>query len=199
MPIKTGGLRLFKQMVDAPLMRCLVTDSTPLGYGDAVKFAGSSGQIGSQQYAVTVSRVAAGDAIFGVVCGIEQQSVQNSDFSLSRRYRPASVNMYVNVRLANNQDIYAICNDGTWAAADVGENANLTGNGGGTSMTSCDTTTGQSTMLVDTSTHATGATLQVNVVGFAPYPNNDPASANADLLVRLNNVQASGGTGTAGV
>ncbi len=199
MAIKLGGLRLYKQMVDSPLVRCLSSDSTPLGNGDPVKFAGSSGQIGSGQYVATVTRAASGDPIFGVVMGVEQESVASSDFSLSRMYKPASVAMYILIRPALHSDLYAVSQDGSWLVTDIAANANLTGNGGGTSMTDCDATTGLSTCCVDTSTVQTTATLQVQVVGFVPQATNVPGAANADLIVRLNNIQNSGGTGTAGI
>src|ERR1044071_4761457 len=124
---KDGGLRIYKQMVDQPLEWCVIpsTDSTIVGRGDAVKTAGSSAQIGSGPYVKTVARVAAGDAIYGVVEGVAQQYIEGTGMSLDRTHRPASTSMYVLVRPANHQDLYAICEDGTYAVADVGENANL--------------------------------------------------------------------------
>lgn len=197
---KNGGLRLFQQKITQDLETCLAAsgDSTILGRGDAVKTAGSSGQIGNGPYVKTVTRVSAGDAIYGVVEGVVQQSVA-SGMSLDRTYRPASTAMYVLIRVANNEDVYAISDDGTTAVTDIGENANLTGNGGGTTITNCDTVTGLSTMLLDSSTHATTATLQLKMIGFEPVPNNTPGQANASILVRINNCETSGGTGTAGV
>lgn len=199
--VKKGGLRLYRQYVDAPLMWCVIpsTDSTIVGRGDVVKIAGSSAQIGAGPYGPTVARVAAGDACFGVVEGVPQHFVTSSGMTLDTTVRSASKTMYVLVRKCNYQDEYVVCEDGTWAVADVGENANLTGNGGGTSVTDADSVSGLSTMMLDTSTHATGATLQVRVLGFAPYPDNTPASANADLIVTFNNIQSGGGTGVAGV
>lgn len=198
---KNGGLRIYRQAVDQPLEWCLIpsTDSTIVGRGDAVKTAGSSGQIGSGPYVKTVARVAAGDAIYGVVEGVVEHFIEGTGMSLDRTHRPASTSMYVTVRPANHQDVYAICEDGTTAVTDIGENANLTGNGGGTTVTDADTVTGLSTMRLDTSTHATTATLQVKMIGFVDNPVNTPASANADMLVRLNNIEVSGGTGTEGV
>ena len=199
--VKQGGLRLFKQMVDQPLMLCVIpsSDSTVVGKGDVVKIAGDSAAIGNGPYAPTVARVSAGDACFGVVMGVPQQYIASSGMSIDRTTRPASASMYVEVRPCNYQDQYAVCEDGTWAIADVGQNANLTGNGGGTTVTDADSVSGLSTMMLDTSTHATTATLQVRVLGFVPFADNTAGSANADLIVTFNNIQSGGGTGVAGV
>lgn len=197
---RDGGLRLYKSGVDQPAELCLHAsgDTVRLGKGDPVKTAGSSGQIGGGPYTKTVALCASGDPIYGVVVGVQQHTVLSS-VNLNRTHCPASTAMYVLVRPANHQDVYSITEDGTWAAADIGENANLTGNGGGTTITECDQTTGMSTVKLDTSTHATTATLQVKTVGFEPRPDNTPASANASILVRLNNIELSGSTGTDGV
>lgn len=199
--VKKGGLRLFKQMVDQPLVWCAIpaSDTTVVGKGDVVKIAGDSTYIGSGPYVPTVARVAAGDSCYGVVMGVPQQFISSSGMSLDRTVRPASTLMYVEVRPCNYQDIYVVCEDGTFAASDIGENANLTGNGGGTTVTDADSVSGLSTMMLDTSTHATTATLQVHVIGFAPFADNTPASANADLLVTFNNIYSGGHTGVAGI
>lgn len=199
--VKKGGLRLHKQMVDQPLEWCVIpsTDSTVVGKGDVVKIAGDSAAIGAGPYGRTVARVAAGDPCFGVVMGVPQHFISSSGMSLDRTVRPASTTMYVEVRPCNYQDVYAVCEDGTFATTDIGENANLTGNGGGTTVTDADSVSGLSTMMLDTSTHNTTATLQVHVVGFAPYADNTPGSANADLLVTFNNIYSGGSTGVAGV
>ena len=103
--------------------------------------------------------------------------------------------MYVLVRPANHQDIYRIQADdvsATLAAADIGLNADLVVGSG-------DTTTGMSAMELDTDSKATTATLQLKIVGFVDRPDNESGVANQDVLVRLNNIELSGGTGTAGV
>ncbi len=199
--VKKGGLRLYRQRQPQELELCIIpsSDTTIVGRGDAMKTAGSSTSLGSGPTVKTVARVSAGDAIYGVVEGVLEHWIEGTGMSLDRTHRPASTTMYVMVRPANNVDQYVICEDGTTALADIGENANLTGNGGGTTITDADTVTGLSTMMLDTSTHATTATLQVKMIGFADAADNTPASANADIVVTLNNVELSGGTGTAGV
>jgi hypothetical protein len=81
--------------------------------------------------------------------------------------------------------VYAISEDGTTAAADVGQCADLTGNGGGTTITECNSTSGMSTLLLDTSTSA-ASTGQVKIQGFEDVPDNTPVSANASLYVTIN-------------
>lgn len=199
--IKEGGLRLVKVGVEQPLEVCLHAsgDSATLGIGDAVKSAGSSGPaLVGGPYCKTVTRVASGDAIYGVVQGVLRHFV-GSGMNLDARHAPASTAMYVLVRKANHADIFAITEDGTLAVTDSNLNANLTGNGGGTTITACNTTTGMSTMMLDTSTAATTATLQLKIHGFEDTADNTPVSANSSVLVSLNNIENAGGTGTVGV
>jgi len=198
--IKLGGLRLKTAAVDQPLMVCLHNAAERLGIGDPVKSAGDSGQVTGVPgpYTKTVALIASGDPIFGVVEGVLNEMVASS-MNLDIRYAASAVSTYVLVRPANFQDQYAISNDGTLATASVGLNANLTGNGGGTTITQCDTKSGQSTLLLDTSTAATTATLQVKIQAFEDTCDNDPASANASVLVTLNNIENAGGTGTIGL
>lgn len=195
--IKKGGLRLRKIYVDQDLMTCLHAsgDSVKLGVGDPVKTAGDAGQIGQGPYTKTVALCASGDPIYGVVEGVVPYG---SNMNLDIKHCPASTARYVLVRQANHRDVYAISEDGTSASADIGLNYNLTGNGGGTTVTECDTVSGQSTVMLDTSTKNTTATLQVKSIGYEDSPDNS-VGANASILVQLNNIENSGGTGTAGV
>ncbi len=197
--IKEGGLRLKKAAVDQPLMWCLHAsgDSVRLGKGDPVKTAGDSGQAYSGgPYTKSVALCASGDPIYGVVEGVVPYGdSQNLDIT----YCAASTARYVLVRVANNSDVYAITEDGALSTADIGTNANLTGNGGGTTITACNTASGQSTVMLDTSTKQTTATLQVKMIGYEDTADNTPGSTNSSILVQLNNVESSGGTGTVGV
>jgi hypothetical protein len=198
--IRNGGLRMYQQKVDQDLELCVIpsSDSTILGRGDAVKTAGSASSIGSGPVVRTVSRISAGDAIYGVVEGFLEHFIEGTGMSLDRTHRPASTAMYAMVRPANNMDVYSITADGTQALNDVGLNANITGNGGGTTITDADTVSGLSTMELDTSTINTTATLQLKIIGFEDRADNAPTSANAAVLVTVNNAERSGGTGTAG-
>jgi hypothetical protein len=198
-----GGLRLTKCYVDAPLEDCVHAsgDTVALGIGDPVKTAGSAASVGNGPVRKTVARCASGDAIYGVVQACYQHRVA-SGMNLNRRHCPASTAMYIGVRPANNRDEYAIAcdNEGaTLAVGDVGLNANLTGSGGGTTITDCDSTTGMSTVYLDTSTKDTTATLQVKIVGFETTATNVPGTDTQYAVVTINNCEQSGGTGTAGV
>lgn len=199
--IRDGGLRLYQQKVDQDLELCVfpVGDTVIMGRGDAVKTAGAAVGIGSGPVVKTVARVSAGDAIYGVVEGFQEHFIEGTGASLDRTHRPASTAMYAMIRVANNSDVYAITSDGTTALVDIGENANLTGNGGGTTITDANTISGLSTMQLDSSTHATGATLQLKMIGFEDRADNAIAAVNTSILVSLNNVERSGGTGTLGI
>jgi hypothetical protein len=182
--IKEGGLRLVEARVDQSLTTCLHTASERLGIGDAVKTGGSSGQISNGPYTKTVALITSGAPIYGVVQGVLREFVA-SGMNLDIRHAASAVSTYVLVRRANPFDVYAISEDGTTAAADVGQCADLTGNGGGTTITECNSTTGMSTLMLDTSTSA-ASTGQLKIQGFEDVPNNTPVSVNASLLVTIN-------------
>jgi hypothetical protein len=77
-------------------------------------------------------------------------------------------------------------------AADLNLNANLifgTGN----------TTTGVSGVEIDSSSADTTATLQVRLIDFYNVPSNNTTANNSVFVVKINNSQMMGGTGTAGV
>jgi len=196
--IKKGGLRLKEARVDQALMTCVHSASERLGIGDPVKTAGGSAQVAGGPYSKNVALCASGDPIFGVVQGVLKEFVA-SGMDLDSRYAASAVATYVLVRKANHEDVYAITEDGTSAVGDIGENANLTGNGGGTTITECDTVTGQSTVMLDSSTTDTTATLQVKMIAYEDTADNTPGALNASIMVQLNNIENSGGTGTAGV
>jgi hypothetical protein len=196
------GLQLYKANGTQDLELCVVTDSTILGKGDAVKEAGSSAQVGNGPHRKTVSRISSGtDAIYGVVMGVYNQELSGANYSLDRNYRLANVSTYVLVRRAIPDDVWVIQADdegGTLVETDVELNANITGNGGGTTITDCNTTSGMSTMLLDTSTKNTTATLQLKITGFLDQGDNVIGDTNPKVLVRINNCVTSGGTGTVG-
>jgi hypothetical protein len=75
----------------------------------------------------------------------------------------------------------------TWDGADVGLNASIT-------FTAGSTTTGTSNMVLNQSTAATTATLDLQVIASAPYVNNDLSGGYPQLLVKLNNHQFVDGT-----
>lgn len=197
--IKEGGLRLKEARVDQQLMVCLHTASERLGRGDPVKTAGTSGQVTGVPgpYTKTVALCASGDAIFGVVEGVLSQMVASS-MNLDITHAASGVSTYVLVRVAQPNDVYAITEDGAIAVTSVGLNANLTGNGGGTTVTECNSRTGMSTVMVDSSVCNTNIEYQVKILGYEDTADNTPASTNSSLLVSLNFTELAGGAGTVG-
>lgn len=163
------------------------TDSTAVFVGDAVKSAGSSDAI---EGVPTVAQAAAGDTLRGVVVGIDPvDGVAANSIQLGINYRPASTAMYVLVNDDPNT-IYEVQEDAvgaTTALIDVGENADIVVGAG-------DTVTGASGMQLDSSDHKT-ATAQLRILGFARRCDNEPASANAKLLVIINEHELKSTTG----
>jgi len=77
-------------------------------------------------------------------------------------------------------------------AANLNENCNLVFGAGST-------TTGISGVEIDSSSKNTTATHQVRLISFYDTPDNDATANNSIFVVKINNHQLMGGTGTAGV
>lgn len=189
------GLQLVEDNSQTPLELCFIpdTDNTAVFVGDAVKTAGSSGNIVGCPKKKTVAQCAATDPIYGVVQGFMHHWV-SSGMDLGRRHRPASTAMYVLVKPANHQDIYRIqCDDDTETITDedIGCNADLVVGSG-------NTITGMSAMEVNSDTTAATAGLQVKIIGFDDRPSNQPGVANQVVLVRINQSELGNDAGTAG-
>lgn len=190
------GLHLVEDNSLTPLELCFIpaSDGTAMFVGDPVKTAGSAGQIVGCPYKKTVAQCAATNPIYGVIVGFLPQMV-STGMDLGKRYRPASTAMYCLVKPANNQDIYRVQSDdvgGDLAATDIGLNADfIVGSGS--------TFSGMSGVQLDTSTKNTTATLSLKIIGFDDRPSNQVGVTNQDVLVRLNNIELSGGTGTVGL
>ena len=159
------------------------SNGTALYQGDPVKLAGSADSAG----VASVTHCAAGDTITGVVIGFEDPT------SMTAGYRAASTAAYVLV--AHGQDIlFEIQEDGVGgaiAAADIGLNADII-------VAAGSSYTKRSGVMLDTSTKATTATLALRIFGLAQRPDN-ALSANAKVLVTLNNTTESPGTASAGL
>lgn len=156
-------------------------NSTALFLGDPVKLAGSADASG--RYA-SVTQAAAGDPILGVVVGIADPLVD------SPIYRAASVEAYVLV--ADDPDlVFSIQEDGdggTLNADSVGFNANVV-------IAAGSTFTGRSGTMLDSSSAATTATLDFQIIGLTPMENN-VLGAYAKWLVKPNtHARAAGATG----
>jgi len=190
------GLQLVEDNSRTPLEICFIpsTDNTAIFVGDPVKTAGSSGSTAGGPKKKTVAQCAATNPIYGVVQGFMQHWV-SSGMDLGRRHRPASTAMYCLVKPANHQDVYRVQSDdvgGDLADADIGLNADfIVGSG--------NATTGMSGVQLDTSTKNTTATLSLKILGYDDKPSNQAGVTYQDVLVRLNNIELSGGTGTVGL
>lgn len=152
-------------------VRCVIPsgDGTATFIGDAVKLSGTS--IGGYP---TVIQAAAGNEVFGVVTSFEFDPTD-----LSKQYRAASTQRYCRVVPALDV-IFEVQEDavgGALAITAVGEMADIVVGSGSTSS-------GLSGMQLDSSTSSSSAaTLQI--LGFVDRADNEPASANAKVLVRI--------------
>ena len=156
------------------------SDGTAIYIGGLVKLAGSADADGVPS---VTGNVAAGNAVVGVVVGVEAETHE------STTYRAASTARYVMVADDPNA-LFEVQEDSvgsTLAAADVGLNAALIG------FTAGQTATGRSTIELDSSTKATTATLDVSIHRLVQRADNE-IGTNAKWLVRLNNHQFVDGT-----
>lgn len=163
----------------------LVGDSVTLGKGDPVKLAANSIAIGSGPVKQAVARAASGDKVFGIVVGVEQHTVVTG-MSLDRTHCPASTAMYVMVRKVKLGELYRVREDGVGgvvASTAAGLNATMI-------AANCNTTTGMSGYLLDSSTVATTNTLDLHIRAVVDRPDNQVDGTNIrDFLVSFNNVQ----------
>jgi hypothetical protein len=149
-------------------------NATAIFIGDLVTASTTSQTINGVVYQDVVQS-ATGDVFQGVVVGVDP--VTNA----SLPYRAASTQRVVFV--ADDPNLMLLTDDistGTpLAAADVGLNANIVVGTGST-------VTGYSAMELDNTTEATTNTLDVKIMGILQSPDNDPASASARFVVKLN-------------
>jgi len=162
------------------------SDSTAIFKGDAVTLAGSADSSGMYP---SVTQAAAGNTIAGVVVGFGNTPQLAADVTtLSRKYRPASTEMYV--FLADDPNIVFACQEdsggGDLAATSVGLNADVVVGSGST-------VTGKSHMEIDTS-DATTDSCQLTILGLADMDNNAIGS-NANWLVKICEHQHTSTTG----
>jgi len=151
--------------------------------GDPVKLGGSADAAG----VASVALCAATDTITGVIVGFQDAT------SMEAGYGAASTIRYPLV--AHGQDLlFEIQEDGDGgaiAAADIGLNADIIVAAGSSYSK-------RSGVMLDTSTKNTTATLGLRVVGLAQRPDN-ALSANAKVLVSLNDTTESPGTASDGL
>lgn len=151
------------------------SDGTAAYVGGLVKLAGSADADG---VATVTGNVATGDAVVGVVVGVEPVTDE------STVYRVASTARYVFVADDPNL-VFKVQEDsdgGALAATAVGNTADLT------AFTSGSTTYGYSSIEIDSSTATASGdgTEDVFIWGLWQSPDN-AIGANAKWLVRLNN------------
>lgn len=174
-------------------------NATATFVGDFVKADGTGDPTASGGQALGVPSViqaAATNAMLGAIVGfipgagaVANQSYVNLN---SPQYRLASIGTYCWV-VDDPQVLFEIqSSNGTPAVGDVMNNVNI-------AVAAGSTTTGQSGMTADVGTILTTATLPLKIMAFSQRADNDNASANAKYIVKINNHQYSGGTGTLGV
>ena len=155
------GLRPVRYLSGAPYNGAANRYSIPSTDSTAVYIGGMvkpAGSADANGVMTVTGNVSTGNAVIGVVVGVEPVTAS------STIYREASVG-------------------GALAVTAVGNAAD------GISFTSGSTTTGLSSMQLDTSTATASGdgTEDFLIIGFMQRPNNEVASANAKVLVRLNN------------
>lgn len=171
----------------AELFYVPASDGTAIHLGDPVKLGGSADSEG------VPSAIAAtqGDPFVGVVVAIDPLNGAGADQQNATIYRAASTERYLWV--ATDPDIlFEVQEDsagGALAAANVGQNVELTGYSSGSN------TTGLSAIELDSSTAATTATHDVQLIRLVRRADNE-IGTNARWLVKLNNHQyVDGATG----
>lgn len=181
------GLKPVRRFSGAPYNNALRRYSAPSSYATAM-FIGDpvvkTGTADSNGYA-EVNVATAGGSITGVIVGFEDVP------SLTLGYGAASTTRAVLV--ADDPELlFEVQEDavgGTLALASVGLNADLIAGAGSTANR-------VSGWMLDTSTAATTATLQVKIVEFQHRADVEVASANAKVLVKINkHTEAAGQAG----
>jgi len=175
---RPNGFSPVKYLNGAPYngqMRKYYSPTDNLFVGDLVKLNGAGSADGYQ----AVSRAAAGDVVVGVVVGYDPDPS-----ALDRKYHVASTSLAVHV--ADDPNLVLMCQEdavgGALATASVGLNANAV-------VAAGDTSSGASNMELDTSSAAVTSTLQLSILGFVQSPDNEVATANAKVLVKVNRHQ----------
>ena len=157
------------------------SDGTDIFIGGLVKPAGSADADGIMS---VTGNVATGDAVIGVVVGVDAMLGAGASGRDSTTYRAASTERYV-YAITDPNALYEVQEDadgGAIAAANIGNSADLTG------FTSGSTVFGTSSIEIDTSTATASGdgTQDVVILGIVPRADNE-LSANAKCYVRLNN------------
>jgi hypothetical protein len=150
--------------------------ATALFVGDPVKSSGTANADGVPG----VELAAAGNNLIGVVTGIKVE--QPSGVQQHPGYHPASTAGLVSVNI-DPGTIYEVQEDGNMGLVGVGLTADHTAASG-------NTTNGASGVEIDSSDAGTGAGFKI--LGFSQRQGNEPANANAKLLVTINEHELTG-------
>lgn len=145
--------------------------ATALFVGDPVKLSGTSNADGIAE--VELAEVNA-TTIVGIIVGFDV--IEPSGATFHPGYHPASTAGIVQV-CDDPLVIYEVQEDGNMGLVGVGETANHVNAGGST-------TTGVSGCELDSSDVGTG--LSFHILGFSQRADNEPANANAKVLVKIN-------------
>lgn len=154
--------------------------------GDPVKLdsTGDTAAAGGKALGIqSVVPAGVGDPILGVVVGFAVNPLNLN----TPQYRAASTGAYVLVADDPNTIFEVQTSNGVLPLSAIGLNANIANAGGSLQ-------TGTSGVTVDASTAATTSTLSLRIIGFSQRVDNDNTSANAKVLVKINNSQLANGT-----
>jgi len=186
------GLRPYRKLDGTPLVgaqnRYVIKDNyaTQIFQGDLV-IPTSTGNI--EKHTANTS-----DAVVGVFNGVfyNDPTTQKPTYS---NYYPGSINPTqgdITAFVVDDPDaVFLMDADATFARADLYKNYSVTNTTGVTQ-------TGLSKAQLDVSVSGTAGTFAVQAIDISQDPNNsDQASANANILVRINNHFYRSGTGIA--
>lgn len=175
-----GGISAALANGQAHAYTVLASDATALFVGDFVKLTGTLAVNEENEYHPVVTQAAAGDAIVGFVGSF----AATPDYS-NQVHRTAST-----LRTAYVVDDpyarFVIQTNGTGAAADVGQNADITVGTGST-------VTGMSAMEID-QTSLVGTTAQLRILDIVRRPDNE-VGANMDWICMINEHEYKATTG----
>ncbi len=160
-----------------PEEECLLTTDAKLGVGDPVKKTGSASADGKWQ---TVTRAAAGDAIYGVYMGLAHPTI----LTTPGYYNGSDTGVYGLIQRERPGQEYEIMEDGdggTLAYSDVGKVADII-------VTDASATTGRSTVKLDSSTAASGSSAQLRIKRLSRRVNSATGSY-AIWVVEINESQ----------
>ena len=162
------------------------TQSTAIFTGDPVKYKSDG----------TVEVATAGDPVVGVFGGCFYTDPTTSKPTWSPYFpaalAPGDAKAFVWDNPMQTFIVQQDSDSSNLVAANLNENADLVFNAG-------NTVTGVSGVEIDSSSADVTATLQVRLIDFYNVPSNNTTANNSVFVVKINNSQLMGGTGTLGV